>query len=171
MLDLKFQTLISCKQGLNKQPGPKSDCFIWRSSLIRVFPVCYSDRHFCELQPLYLRTERESVWNFRTFTITCILTYLRSQLQQMSMSLLTKGQPSILWPEFLSAENKYTQQIYIFEVLKIMKIKIMKIISFFLIWYFPNFLSSDLCNSTEPTTLSMIRFSFSWWYLSGHFGW
>ena len=32
------------------------------------------------------------------------MTYLMSQLQQMSMILLTKGQPSILSPEFLWAE-------------------------------------------------------------------
>ena len=33
------------KRGLDKQCRPRSDCF-WRSSLIRVFPVCYSDQHF-----------------------------------------------------------------------------------------------------------------------------
>ena len=31
--------------GIDKQGIPRSDCF-WRSSLIRIFPVCYSDRHF-----------------------------------------------------------------------------------------------------------------------------
>ena len=28
-----------------KQHRPRSDCF-WKSSLNRVFPVCYSDKHF-----------------------------------------------------------------------------------------------------------------------------
>ena len=36
----------SCLQkDIDKQCRPRSDCF-WRSSLIRVFPVCYSDKHF-----------------------------------------------------------------------------------------------------------------------------
>ena len=42
---LKFVTLVICKKGLGKQRRPRSDCF-WRSSLIRVFPVCYSDKYF-----------------------------------------------------------------------------------------------------------------------------
>ena len=40
---LKLQTLVACQKGLDKQTRPRSDCF-WRSSLIRVFPVCYSDK-------------------------------------------------------------------------------------------------------------------------------
>ena len=41
---LKFN--ISClPKGLYKQCRPSSDCF-FRSSLIRVFPVCSSDKHF-----------------------------------------------------------------------------------------------------------------------------
>ena len=32
---LKFQTLVACQKGLDKQCRPRSDCF-WRSSLIRV---------------------------------------------------------------------------------------------------------------------------------------
>ena len=45
-----------------QQSRPRSDCF-WSSSLIWVFPVCYSDKHFCDFQPwkqtFYLGTERE----------------------------------------------------------------------------------------------------------------
>ena len=40
---LEFQTLIACQEGLDKQGRPRSDC-VRRSSLIRVFPVCYSDK-------------------------------------------------------------------------------------------------------------------------------
>ena len=40
---LKFRTLVACPKGLDKKCRPRSDCF-WRSSLIRVFPVCYSDK-------------------------------------------------------------------------------------------------------------------------------
>ena len=65
---LKFGTLVVCPKGLDKQDRPSSDCF-WGSSLIRVFPVCYSDKQFLkEFQPwlsrFYLRTERKKVWNF-----------------------------------------------------------------------------------------------------------
>ena len=47
---LKFLTLVSCQKGLDKQSRPRSDCF-WRSSLIRVFPVCYSDMQFMKFNP------------------------------------------------------------------------------------------------------------------------
>ena len=42
---LKFRTIDVCLNSLDKQCRPRSDCF-FRSSLIRVFPVCYSDKHF-----------------------------------------------------------------------------------------------------------------------------
>ena len=42
---LKFWTLVVCRNGLDKQHKPRSNCF-WRRSLIMVFPVCYSDKHF-----------------------------------------------------------------------------------------------------------------------------
>ena len=42
---LKFQTLVVSQKDPDKQWTPRSDCFC-RSSLIRVFPVCYSDKHF-----------------------------------------------------------------------------------------------------------------------------
>ena len=47
---LKFWTLIACQKGLDKQCRPRSDCF-WRSSLIRIFAVCYSNQHFVNSSP------------------------------------------------------------------------------------------------------------------------
>ena len=56
------------KKGLDKQCRFRSDC-----CLIRVFPVCYSDKHFVNFSPeinfFLLRTERKSVRNFRSFTV------------------------------------------------------------------------------------------------------
>ena len=43
---LKFQTLVVFQKGLEKQQSPRSDY-----SLIRVFPVCYSDKHFENFSP------------------------------------------------------------------------------------------------------------------------
>ena len=37
---------VACQNGLDKQCRPRSDCF-WRSSLIRVFPLCYSTSILC----------------------------------------------------------------------------------------------------------------------------
>ena len=42
---LKVPTLVAFQKCQGKQHRPRSDCF-WRSSLIRVFLVCYSDKHF-----------------------------------------------------------------------------------------------------------------------------
>ena len=42
----KFQTLVVCKKGLDKQCKTQI-----RSSLIRVFPVCYSGKHFVNSRP------------------------------------------------------------------------------------------------------------------------
>ena len=36
--------------GLDKQCRTRSDCF-WRCSLIRIFPLCYSDKHFVNASP------------------------------------------------------------------------------------------------------------------------
>ena len=43
---LTFQTLVACQTGLDKQ------CF-WSSSLIRILPVCFSDKHFVNYSPDY----------------------------------------------------------------------------------------------------------------------
>ena len=47
---LKFQTLVTCQKGLDKQCRPRSDCSLI-SSLIRVFPLCYADKHFVKSSP------------------------------------------------------------------------------------------------------------------------
>ena len=69
---LKFWTLLACQQILDKQSRPRSDCF-WRSSLIRIFPVCYSDKHFVNSSPENKRfiweKKDKGVRNFRTLTI------------------------------------------------------------------------------------------------------
>ena len=39
---LKLGTLVACKKSLNKQGRPNFE----EAVLIRVFPVCYSDKHF-----------------------------------------------------------------------------------------------------------------------------
>ena len=46
----KFGTQVACQKCLDKQCRPRSDCF-WRSSLIRVCTVCYSDKHFVNSSP------------------------------------------------------------------------------------------------------------------------
>ena len=69
---LKFWTLVACQKSLDNQGRPRSDCF-WRSSLIRVFPVCYSGRHFVNSSPenqhFMCQQKENSVQNFRTFTV------------------------------------------------------------------------------------------------------
>ena len=46
-----FRTVILFFKGLDKQCRPRSDCFL-RSSLIRIFPFCYSDRHYVSSSPV-----------------------------------------------------------------------------------------------------------------------
>ena len=45
---LKLRTVVACHKSLDKQGRPRSDCFC---SLIRVFPVCFSDKHFVSSSP------------------------------------------------------------------------------------------------------------------------
>ena len=47
---LEFLTLVFCQTYLDKQDRPRSDCF-YRSSLIRVFPVCCFDKYFADSSP------------------------------------------------------------------------------------------------------------------------
>ena len=77
---LKFQALVACQKCLDKQGRPRSDCF-WRSSLIRIFHVCYSDKQFVNsshdyhhfiseqkersVQNLWIITIRASAWDFQ----------------------------------------------------------------------------------------------------------
>ena len=74
--DLKFRTHIACKKCLDKQWRPRSDCF-WRSSLIRVFPDCYSDNHFVDSkidnQHFIWEQSKGSVQNFKTYTVKPVL--------------------------------------------------------------------------------------------------
>ena len=68
----KFQTSVVSQKGIDKQCRPRS----FRSSLIRAFPVCYSDKHFVNhigagssgitllVSEFYLRTEREKCSKF-----------------------------------------------------------------------------------------------------------
>ena len=66
-----FWTIVARQKGQDKLHRPRPDCF-W-ISLIRVFLVCYSNKYLVNSSPgvptFYLRTERYSVWNFRTFTV------------------------------------------------------------------------------------------------------
>ena len=68
---------VPVKKCLDKQCRPRSDCF-WRSSLIWVFPVCYSDKHFVNCSPEYQHfiweQKEKSVQSFRTFTIDKVST-------------------------------------------------------------------------------------------------
>ena len=69
---LKFRTQFASQTGLDNQCRPRSD-FIWRSSLIRVFPVSYLDKHFVNLSPdnpkFLWKQKVKSVRNFWTFTV------------------------------------------------------------------------------------------------------
>ena len=58
---------ISCGKAWGKNCRPRSDCF-WRSSLIREFPVCYSDKHFVNLS-LITNILCEN-WKWKVFEIS-----------------------------------------------------------------------------------------------------
>ena len=60
-------------KNLDKQHWPRSECS-WRSSLIRVFPVCYSDKHFCEFQP----------WKPTLLCLFDLLLYVPSTIYQLN---------------------------------------------------------------------------------------
>ena len=59
----------ACQENIVKQRRPRSD-FFWKSSLIGVFPVCYSDKHICNSSSYYLHfiwiQKYKSVRIFRT---------------------------------------------------------------------------------------------------------
>ena len=69
---LIFWTPVACWKSQDKQHRPRSDCF-WTSSLIRVFPVCYYDKHYANSSPenqhFIWDKKEKNVCNFRTFTV------------------------------------------------------------------------------------------------------
>ena len=69
---LKFRTLATCRKRPRQIGRPRSDCF-WRSSLIRVFSICYSDKKFVnsspEIKNFIWEQKEKSVQNFKTFTV------------------------------------------------------------------------------------------------------
>ena len=72
MVDVqKFWTLVASPKCPDKQCRPRSD------SLVRVFLVCYSDKHLVKFslysQHFIWEQKEKSVWNFRTFTINALL--------------------------------------------------------------------------------------------------
>ena len=77
---INFKHYSWLPKDLDKQCRPRSDCFS-RSSLIRVFPVCYSDKHFVNNSPNKEQKEK-SVQNFRTFTIEIAITCYFYQVNQ-----------------------------------------------------------------------------------------
>ena len=72
---LKIRTLVACQKGLvdkQRRPSNRSD-WVWISSMIRAFTVCFSDKNFCEFQqgkpsvPDFIWEQKEkSVRTFRT---------------------------------------------------------------------------------------------------------
>ena len=68
---LKFLTLVACLKDLDKQSRQNG---FFRSSLIRVFPVCYSDKHLVNSSPdnqqFILKQKEKSVGNVRTFAVS-----------------------------------------------------------------------------------------------------
>ena len=107
---LKSWKLVARQKVSDKQGRPRSDCF-WRSSLIRVFPVCYSDKHFFEFQPwkptlIFVQKQKEnSIWNFRLYRYhadrftwllhTCMLSLFVCfvALRPKSTAMVMAGQP------------------------------------------------------------------------------
>ena len=59
------------KNGLDKQRKPRSDCF---SSLIRVYAVCYSDKHFANCE---CKNKMRSVCNFKIFLVYLVCIFLQ----------------------------------------------------------------------------------------------
>ena len=66
----KILILVACQKGLDKKCRPSSDCF-WRSSLIMVFPICFSVKYFVNSSPgnqhFIWEQKEKGVRNFRPF--------------------------------------------------------------------------------------------------------
>ena len=83
------QDIDACLKDIDKQSRPRSNCF-WRSSLIRVFPVCSSDKHFVNFVNIFLRTDREKCsicildkYHYHTALLTVITTDHGSAVAQL----------------------------------------------------------------------------------------
>ena len=103
---LKFLTLVACEKGLDKQRRPKSDCF-WRSTRIKVFPVCYSNTLFVNSsQCLKLRNIYGSQKFWRQF-VSCIAAYMSHDMGFPTMWYLGPAKAQIsrricaVWSESL----------------------------------------------------------------------
>ena len=92
---LRFRTLVAYQNGLDKQDRHRSDCF-WRIRLIRVFPVCYSDKQFVHSSPenqhFIWEQKEKSVRNFYLVHFTsgygCIVTHTGAQTMQISICII-----------------------------------------------------------------------------------
>ena len=85
---LNFWTLVICQKVLDKQCRPRSDCFWW-SSLIRVFPVCYSDKHFMNSSP-----EKKHLLEYRKRNVFEILEHLPLLSRDMRFSTMWYVRPA-----------------------------------------------------------------------------
>ena len=93
---LKISSTSWLPKGLDKQSRPRSDCF-WRSSLIRVFPVSYSDKHFVNSsQPWWPTFYREKCLKFTTFS-KISSSYLPLQIFDKSLWKLYEYYLWFLW--------------------------------------------------------------------------
>ena len=113
LLIMSWQTV----QTQIKSLRPRSDCF-WRSSLIRVFPVCYSDKHFVNSNPDSQHL-REKCLKFKTiYQATSCLPKKSKQTEQTQIRLALKkqsdqGLPSLLfWQAFCESSNPDTKQTF-----------------------------------------------------------
>ena len=82
-----FKHLLPAKKGLDKQCSPKSDSF-WKSSLIKVFPICYSDQHFVNSSP----ENQHFIWQQKDFFL--IFEHLLYAQKNTNHTIHTKGQIS-----------------------------------------------------------------------------
>ena len=122
---LKFWTLVTCQNSLAKQRRPISDCF-WRSSLIRAFPVCYSDIHFVNSSPenqhFIWELKDKSVRIYRKFTVCVtskkvVMLYIRLKEMQIKS---TQNQKQL----FEGPETQLFQKVVFLHIkLKGMKIR------------------------------------------------
>ena len=95
---LTFHTVVACQKDIDKQCRPRSafwrsslivkqrrprwDCF-WRSSLIRVFPVCYSDKHVC-FTLVWLFTSQSTAMVMSRWSVQLTTLFARASLTTVS---------------------------------------------------------------------------------------